>query len=161
MILSGQTIRGLCIDSDMLYPFCERSVHAETGMSYGLSCAGYDIRLKQGLVLAPHDFALGSTVEHFIMPNNVLAQVADKSTLARKGLSVFNTIIEPGWVGWLTVELVNHSSRPLELLAGQPIAQVVFRYTDLPVEKPYRGKYLFQPDRPVEALRETGSQTTD
>lgn len=155
MILSGQTIRAFCTHKpNMLVPFVERSVHAETGMSYGLSCAGYDIRLKQGLVLPPHGFMLGSTIERFVMPDNVLAQVADKSSLARKGLSVFNTIIEPGWEGWLTVELVNHSEKTIELLAGQPIAQVVFRYTDFSVESPYQGKYNVQPDCPVPSLRE-------
>ena len=46
------------------------------------------------------------------MPSDVLGQVCDKSTWARRGVAVQNTIIEPGWRGYLTVELTNHSGEP-------------------------------------------------
>jgi dCTP deaminase len=64
---------------------------------------------------------------------------------------VQNTVIEPGWEGWLTLELTNHGTELLTLHEGTPIAQIVFQFLDLPTEQPYVGKYQSQEDRPVEA----------
>lgn len=127
------------------------------GLSAGLSHCGYDIRIKQQIILLPKEFCIASTVERFDMPKDVMGVVHDKSTLARNGLSVFNTVIEPGWNGWLTLELVNHGSELLWLDAGQPIAQVVFHRLDEPVEG-YAGKYQNQPDMPVPAIVEVEAQ---
>lgn len=151
MILSGQTIRRLGI----ITPFHERSVHELTGMSFGLSHAGYDIRLENNILLNPHGFELGVSMEHFDMPPNVMARVADKSTLARQGISVFNTIIEPGWKGYLTIEIANHSAfRINQLVHGQPIAQIIFQYVDEFIENSYVGKYQNAAKIPQPALRE-------
>lgn len=154
MILSGQTIRTLGI----LTPFHERKVHELTGMSFGLSCAGYDIRLDNDVFLKSHGFELGVSMEHFNMPPNVLARVADKSTLARQGISVFNTIIEPGWKGFLTIEIANHSEDVKRLVHGQPIAQIIFQFTDEKVERLYTGKYQNAEKKPQPALHELPSR---
>lgn len=148
MILSGQSIR----ERGIFTPFHERTVF--NGMSYGLSYAGYDVRIEQDVVLDPKEFTLASTIEHFDMPNDLLAQVTDKSSWARQGLSVFNTIIEPGWNGYLTLELVNHSECTRYISAGTPIAQIILFTLDQPVDKPYNGKYQGQPNRPVNSIME-------
>lgn len=120
------------------------------GVSYGLSEAGYDIRIKQDVTLYPfRRFTLASTVERFEMPANLVGIVHDKSTWARRGLSVFNTVIESGWEGWLTLELVYHRWWPLHIPAGAGIAQVIFHELNEPVA--YTGKYQGQPDEPVKA----------
>lgn len=152
MILSAATIRAI----QPVRPFCERTIH--NGRSYGLSHAGYDVRIKQDVFLRAGEFSLASTVEHFEMPDDVLAIVHDKSTWARQGLSVFNTVIEPGWHGWLTLELKNqHHTNHIKISAGDPIAQIVFQRLDTPTD-PYRGKYFWQPDRPVEAILERSAK---
>ena len=84
------------------------------------------------------------------MPTNMLGIVHDKSTWARRGLSVFNTVIEPGWHGFLTLELVYHGNENLLIPAGSGIAQVIFHRTMEEAE--YTGKYANQPDRPVHAI---------
>jgi dCTP deaminase len=84
------------------------------------------------------------------MPVTLMGIVHDKSTWARKGLSVFNTVIEPGWDGFLTLELVYHGEGTLHLPAGCGIAQVVFHEVKEPAQ--YSGKYQNQEDRPVEAI---------
>ena len=139
------------------------------GVSHGLSEAGYDIRIKQSVHfmdgggirhLAVHcagsepvfedgRFAIASTVEEFDMPNDLVGVVHDKSTWARRGLSVFNTVIEPGWKGFLTLELVYHGEGTLVVPAGAGIAQVLFHVLTCPAE--YAGKYQHQEDRPVES----------
>lgn len=135
------------------------------GTSYGLSEAGYDIRIKQTVefnkgtrfprvVLVDNEpsqgrFALASAIEEFDMPTNLVGIVHDKSTWARRGLSVFNTVIEPGWKGFLTLELVYHGNGELVIPAGAGIAQVLFH--ELKLERAYKGKYQNQEDKPVEA----------
>lgn len=120
------------------------------GTSYGLSEAGYDIRIKQSVTLYPlKRFALASTVEYFQMPNDHVAIVHDKSTWARRKLSVFNTVIEPGWKGWLTLELVYHGWKPLHIPAGSGIAQCIFHEIKTPAA--YEGKYQNQENHPVAA----------
>ncbi len=141
----------------------------EHGVSWGLSEAGYDIRIKQDVVFykpdkdypsgvivdgkfSQGDFCLASAIEEFQMPPNLVGIVHDKSTWARQGLSVFNTVIEPSWHGFLTLELVYHGSGDLRIPAGAGIAQVVFHETSSKAY--YDGKYQNQEDRPVSAITE-------
>lgn len=125
------------------------------GVSWGLSEAGIDLRIKQAVTLHPfRRFALASTIERFDMPPDLVAVVHDKSTWARRGLSVFNTVAEPGWKGWLTLELVYHGWGVLRIPAGAGIAQALFHQLSEPAE--YDGKYQGQADRPVAAIMERG-----
>ena len=142
MILSAQSIVG----RNLLEP-----MHARTrlhGSTYGLGPAGYDLRLVlpgevEEYSLRPGEFLLAAAEERFTMPEDILGIVHDKSSFARRGMSVFNTVIEPGWRGFLTLELVNLGREPIELFAGQGIAQVIFHQLDRPTE-PYEGKYQDQ-----------------
>lgn len=153
MILSAQTLRET--RPLIVVPFFNTKTVSH-GMSFGLSHAGYDIRVAQHLELtqaAP--FVLASSLERFQMPNDVLAVVHDKSSWARKGLFVNNTVIEPGWEGFLTLELsYRGNDARLVVEMGAPIAQIVFHRLDFPTDTPYVGKYQNQPDRPVKAIEE-------
>ena len=168
-IISGQTLVETHVRKDeesqlrsVLEPFESRTKMEVDGplgkpllVSYGLSMGGYDVRLDQDIVLGPstshESFALASTLEHFCMPADMMAIVHDKSTWARLGLSVFNTVIEPGWRGWLTMELSNRGPHTLRLKKGWPIAQVVFHRVEGHVEQYGDSKYQNQPRGPVEA----------
>lgn len=140
------------------------------GVTYGMSEAGYDIRIKQDIVFMPRHgmraedrilvdrdwnapqigrFVLASAIEEFQMPTFLAAIVHDKSTWARRGLSVFNTVIEPGWNGFLTLELVYHGTSNLHIPSGSGIAQVVFHSVSNPAQ--YNGRYQNQEDKPVAA----------
>ena len=139
----------------------------DNGVSWGLTECGYDIRIKQkveflcdntgnrkvfvdGKFYDNGHFALASAIEEFQMPSNLMGVVHDKSTWARQGLSVFNTIIEPGWEGFLTLELDYKRDGILCIPAGSGIAQVIFHQIKEVAE--YNGKYQNQADRPVEAI---------
>lgn len=145
MILPAQTIRGLGI----IEPFHERTV--EGGKTYGLSSAGYDVRIDQGILVGAGTFKLASTVECFYMPDDVLGVVHDKSTWARIGIALQNTVIEPGWSGYLTLEITNHSTKGLFIDRYSPIAQIVFHRLEEATEQPYIGKYQNQERGPQEA----------
>lgn len=170
MIVNGSALLRAAPIKNMLPAKCKKN-----GVSHGLSEAGYDIRIKQSVEFLPFDaripqyaifepeygtlieeglgtFTLASTVEEFQMPNDLVGIVHDKSTWARYGLSVFNTVIEPGWSGFLTLELVYHGKSRLLIPAGAGIAQVLFHQIATPAS--YNGKYQGQEDGPVEARHE-------
>lgn len=145
MVINGDSLLKASPIKNMLK---EKVKH--NGVSHGLSEAGYDIRIKQDVTLTMFDkFQLASAIEEFTMPNYLIGMVHDKSTWARKGLSVFNTVIEPGWEGFLTLELVYHSNKTLFIPAGTGIAQVIFH--ELKQTASYSGKYQKQEDMPVMA----------
>lgn len=125
------------------------SKHTTNGVSHGLSEAGYDIRIKQDVILNHGDFILASAIEEFSMPTDLVGIVHDKSTWARKGLSVFNTVIEPNFFGGLTLELVYHGMNELHIPAGSGIAQVLFHQILEPAA--YAGKYQGQSTNPEPA----------
>lgn len=140
------------LESKPVLPMMSMKIMAH-GVSHGLSEAGYDIRINQTVWLHPlRRFRLASSFEHFQMPDNLVGIVHDKSTWARRGLSVFNTVLEPGWKGWLTIELVYHGWKPLRIPAGAGIAQVIFHQTTSPAS--YNGKYQHQANKPVPAILE-------
>ncbi len=150
----------------MITPFTERGV--VNGKSYGLSACTYDCRIDQDLVLepmwrawtAPGDGAakyrvLASTMERFCIPHNVCGSVLDKSSFARVFVSAFNTHLDPGWDGFLTVELVNFGPEVVTYEKGDPVCQIKFEWLDEPTDLPYVGrKYSDQPARPVPAINE-------
>lgn len=124
----------------------------EHGVSWGLTECGYDIRIKQDVTLfLGRRFVLASSMEKFNMPINLMGRVLNKSTWARLGVDAsMTTNIEPGWEGYLTIELRYSKLRPLRIPAGAGIAQVIFEEIATPML--YRGKYLNQPDHPVPAI---------
>lgn len=157
MILPDHAIR----KAGIFHPFSERTKHR--GMSYGLSFAGYDVRVDvsdcDGLIVTPYfrvilkpgAFILASTIERFTMPEDVLGIVHDKSTWARQGLAAQNTVIEPGWRGYLTLELTNHGLRDIVIHQGDPIAQIVLHRLESAPERAYNGKYQDQDPGPQTA----------
>lgn len=138
MVLPAQMIR----KRGIFTPFNERTVTG--GMSYGLSAAGYDVRIAEKVVLQPNAMELASTVEHFDMPLDLLGIVHDKSTWVRRGVAVQNTVIEPGWRGHLTLELTNYADASFVIEPGWPIAQIVLHLLAESTEQPYSGKYQDQ-----------------
>lgn len=150
MIVNGKT---LVLASPVIpMPLSKQKSH---GVSHGLSEAGIDLRIAEAVTLHPFKrFSLAYASEEFAMPTDLVGVVHDKSTWARRGLSVFNTVIEPGWKGFLTLELVYHGWGVLRIPAGAGIAQVLFHWTT--DYAAYAGKYQHQPARPVAAILEKG-----
>ncbi len=154
MILAAQQIREL----RLVTPFFNRAIYK--GMSYGLSPAGYDLRVRgrkggtSPIHLAPGEFTLVTTIERVQLPTDIMGQIVDKSTWARKGLSLFNTVFDPGWEGYPTLELANLGPKALSIGHGMPIAQMIFMFLSVDTTQPYKGKYQNQEQEPVEARLE-------
>lgn len=78
------------------------------------------------VVIPPNSFILGRTVEYFRIPRNVLSICLGKSTIARCGLIVNVTPLEPAWEGYVTIEISNTTPLPAKVYANEGIAQFLF-----------------------------------
>ena len=135
-------------------PFVE-DLKTDEKISYGLGSFGYDIRIDDefriftdvhsteinpkefdeeafvrvngdSCLIPPNSFCLGKSLEKFDMPDDLFGLVVGKSTYARCGIIVNMTPIEPGWKGYLTIEISNTTPLPARIYADEGIAQVVF-----------------------------------
>lgn len=107
------------------------------------SALAYEQIVSDYIILAPGTFILAQSIEQFNIPPDILAICQGKSTMARFGINVFVTPLEPGWDGILTFEISNHGPAPVKLYAGQGIAQLLFFRGEQP-QNIYSGKYQNQ-----------------
>lgn len=92
-------------------------------------------------VLHPGEFVLGATLERIRLPDDVVARIEGKSSLARLGLVIHSTagFVDAGFDGDVTLELSNVATLPILLYPGMKIAQFAFFALDRPAERPYGG----------------------
>jgi dCTP deaminase len=101
-----------------------------------------------GFALEPGKFVLAQTIEHISLPietdvNRILktciaARFEGKSSLARTGFLVHFTAptIHPGFVGPITLEVMNLGPVDFILREGMPIGQLIFEEVQgLPIHK--------------------------
>ncbi|MEY3370716.1 MAG: hypothetical protein RLZZ361_1386 [Cyanobacteriota bacterium] len=94
----------------------------------------------ESIVLEPGEFVLATTKEYFYFPNNIHGVLQGKSSWARLGLYVESAgLFDSGFQGEGVVELTNQGKSPLNLNAGQAIAQMIF-IKNLPVQHSYAKK---------------------
>jgi len=102
-------------------------------------------------ILHPGEFVLGSTLERVGIPDDMVARLEGKSSLGRLGLLIHSTAgyVDPGWDGYLTLELSNVANLPITIYPGMKIGQISFFRLTTPAERPYgstetRSKYQGQ-----------------
>ena len=145
-ILSYQSIKRL----NMINPMVERTEH-ESGLTYGLGPCTYDVRIAQDIIIESGSCHLISLIEKIIIPNDVCCTIMDKSTWARKFLVMQNTHTDPGFIGFLTLEVTMHGIERITIIRGTPIAQLKFEWLDESTEQPYNGQYQNQRATPQPA----------
>jgi len=93
----------------------------------------------EGYRLAPGEFVLASTAEAIGLAGDVAARLEGKSTLGRLGLLVHATagLIDPGFLGHITLEVANVGVLGLVLVPGERIGQLTFEFTSSPCLRPY------------------------
>ncbi len=96
------------------------------------------------MVIDPYEQVLLSTHEKIKMPDDIVGFVELRSTWARHGLSMPPTIIDAGFEGNVTLEVVNNAPYGIKLRPMQGFAHIIFVKTSNRVRKPYAGKYLNQ-----------------
>ena len=90
-------------------------------------------------VLHPGEFVLGTTFEKVSLSNKVVARLEGKSSLGRIGLLIHSTagFVDPGFSGYLTLELSNVANLPIMIYPEMKIGQISFYYLNSPSESTY------------------------
>lgn len=123
---------------EIIDPHDRESIACRVGESH---CDSIDV--------PPGMFLLAETMERIALPDNIVATIEGKSSIARLGIALHQTggWIDAGFRGTITLEISNANRRPVRLYAGMPIGQLVF-YTTERAERPYPvkgdAKYLDQ-----------------
>ena len=174
-IKADRWIQRMALEQKMIDPFVDKQKR-ENIISYGLSSYGYDVRIADEFkiftnvfgavvdpkffdpksfvdykgevcIIPPNSFALGRTVEYFRIPRQVMTICVGKSTYARCGIITNVTPLEPGWEGYVTLEISNTTPLPAKIYANEGIAQILFFESDEECLTSYadkKGKYQGQ-----------------
>jgi dCTP deaminase len=145
--LNGDTIRENGVDLRLGTEFCRFNPAApvlDTRSSFSRDL--YYICEKageHGFVIRPGEHVLATTLETKCLPDDLVGLVNPRSTFARLGLLVPPTVIDAGFCGQVTVEIIG-SAYPIRVYPGQRFLHVILVKTTSPVARPYRGKYQGQ-----------------
>jgi dCTP deaminase len=103
--------------------------------------AGTEETVADSIVLEPGRFLLAETYEAIELPDDIVASIEGKSSIARLGVELHQTggWIDAGFRGTITLEMCNVNARPVRIYAGMPIGQLVF-YTTERAARPYSAK---------------------
>lgn len=79
----------------------------------------------ESFLLHPSQPILFSTLEYLKLPNDVYAILSLRSSYSRLGLTI-STIIQPGYCGCASIEVVNSGNTPIKILSGARFVQARF-----------------------------------
>ena len=101
-------------------------------------------------LLQPHQLYLGALAEYVEIPDDMIAFLHGRSTLARCGISIHQQagLLDPGYHGCATVEVT--VTYPTWLRSGDPVGQLVFAKCSARALRPYghfRLRSRYQSDR--------------
>src|SRR5712692_5017772 len=101
-----------------------------------------EVKPGEPFILHPGEFVLGSTLERVSLPDDLVARLEGKSSLGRLGLLIHSTAgyVDPGWDGYLTLELSNVANLPITIYPGMKIGQISFFQLSTPADVPYGSK---------------------
>jgi dCTP deaminase len=103
---------------------------------------------NDGYIVEPGAFILGWTNEDIDLPTSsrIAARVEGKSSLARLGIGIHITAptIHAGFQGTIQLEICNHGSVRVRLMAGMPVCQLIFEQTFGTPAKGYDGQFFKQ-----------------
>ncbi len=99
---------------------------------------------EQPFLMEAGGFVLVSTLESIGLPDDIVARLEGKSSLARIGLLVHSTAgyVDPGWWGNLTLHISNLARFPITLYYGMKIGQISFMRLTTAVDHPYGSEKL-------------------
>ena len=98
-----------------------------------------DAEEDEPFILHPGEFVLGSTLERVRLGGDIVARLEGKSSLGRIGLLIHSTagFVDPGFDGYLTLELSNVANLPIAIYPGMKIGQLSFYQLTTPADRPY------------------------
>ena len=98
---------------------------------------------QEPFILHPGEFVLGSTLERVQLGGDIVARLEGKSSLGRIGLLIHSTagFVDPGFDGYLTLELSNAANLPIAIYPGMKIGQISFYELTTPADHPYGSEF--------------------
>ena len=87
--------------------------------------AGLDLFGLEEVNLSPKEGKVARTGIAIALPRGYVGLVADRSSLAKKGVKTAGGVIDAGYRGELHIVLWNISNEPIQLKAGERIAQLL------------------------------------
>ncbi len=103
----------------------------------------YDCRKSDEIIVPPGKRVLLHTLEYIKLPSYIAGLVNLRSTWARTGIYVPATVVDAGFEGQLTIEVIG-SEFPVKLYPGDRFLHLVLVKLQTPAAKPYRGDYKGQ-----------------
>jgi len=103
----------------------------------------------QGVIIKPNEIIYGQIYEQISIGDEFSAKIEGRSRVARLGISVHCTgdYINPGFIGAMPLQIINHNSFSIVLYPYIGICQmVIYKLTDIPLIK-YSEKVRLQDDR--------------
>lgn len=82
-------------------------------------------KIGESFLLHPLQPILFSTIEYLKLPSNVYAILSLRSSYSRLGLTI-STIVQPGYCGCVSVEIVNSGNTPIKIMVGARFIQARF-----------------------------------
>ncbi|GAB6148209.1 dCTP deaminase [Stetteria hydrogenophila] len=164
MILSDRDIRGLIALGELVIEPFDDEIIRENGVDLRLGrqfCRFkrtgrvldprdpgdpwefYECGEADEIIVQPLEHVLLHTMEYIKLPPYLAGLVNLRSTWARTGLYIPATVVDAGFEGQLTIEVVG-SSFPVKLYAGDRFLHLVLVRLNTPAENPYAGKYKGQ-----------------
>jgi len=81
--------------------------------------------IGESFLLHPAQPILFSTIEYLKLPQDVYAILSLRSSYSRLGLTI-STIVQPGYCGCVSVEIVNSGNTPIKIMVGARFIQARF-----------------------------------
>jgi dCTP deaminase len=98
---------------------------------------------EEGILIPPGRRVLLHTLEYIRLPSYIAGLVNLRSTWARTGIYIPATVVDAGFEGQLTIEVVG-SEFPVRLYPGDRFLHLVLVRLSSPAARPYRGDYTGQ-----------------
>ena len=164
MILSDRDIDALIKLGDLLVKPLKKDTVRENGLDLRLG-KGYcrfketnkilDIRNPESssnfyncgesneIIIKPYEHVLLHTEEYIGLPSYIAGLVNLRSTFARLGLYIPATVVDAGFEGQLTIEVIG-SSFPIKIYGGERFLHLILVKLSSPAKNPYKGEYKGQ-----------------
>ncbi len=147
-VLPYQEIKRLIKNGNLIEEYDEKSIKES---SYEIRVGSYfDFETNKREPLAKGEVigvekncsVLLGSLEHFKIPKDITALMWLRSTYARDGWTPwFQGLVDPGFVGRLTIVLHNITDYTKIIVGGDRICHIRFNKMMEATEKPYTGKY--------------------
>ena len=81
-------------------------------------------QIGETFILHPQQTVLATSLEYVKLPDNLFMMLFMRSSYSRLGLTM-STLVQPGYCGCLSIEMINNSFTPINLTVGARLIQAL------------------------------------